>query len=97
MADVGVREDYTLVLSKREFVMVTKALCGKLDPGRKVEHPAGELEEAKLLGLRLLEYAADKHGERVDAFVHARELAEVASAGNGEPAPKTAGGKVRET
>jgi hypothetical protein len=53
--------EYTVTLTKREFVLVTKALCGKLEyvprtVSRKgVDIIQDDIEEAKQLGVNLVE------------------------------------------
>ena len=68
MGDVVVREDYQLVLTKREFTLVTKALVGKLDPERDVS-------EARVLGVDLMCRAVESLKSKQTAMAHATERA----------------------
>jgi hypothetical protein len=53
--------EYTISLTKRQFVLVTKALCGKLDYEPRIVSRKGvdivqdDIEEAKELGVDLME------------------------------------------
>ncbi len=61
--NVTSREEYRLELSKREFVLVTKGLCGKLRPE--------ESSEAVQLGLDLISRARERMAELAACFEHA--------------------------
>ena len=61
--DVLFNTEIKLVLTKREFTLITKALVGKL--------PTEEVAEAQNLGLALIDRARQRHEERAGDFDHA--------------------------
>jgi hypothetical protein len=63
---------YRLDLSKREFTLITKALCGKLSA-----HARGgdEVAEANRFGKELMAKSHDRLVEKLDASARARKQA----------------------
>lgn len=68
-----IQEEYTLILTKREYTLVTKALVGKLDPGAK--GIGDEIAEAREFGLKLMTRATEAMGAKFDALNHALKIA----------------------
>ena len=68
--NLTIAETFKLEFSKRELTLVTKALCGKLNPDK------GELGEARELGLLLLNQTAERLSEKLQAVDRATQLAE---------------------
>jgi hypothetical protein len=68
MAEISCELSVTLVLNKREFALVQKALCGALRaPSPELNEPA----EARELGLRLLQIFAESLQTKAAAAAHA--------------------------
>lgn len=63
LVDVKVGVRIELALEKRELVLITKALCGKLR--------AAETQEAEALGFQLLEAFVNELGIKKEAAEHA--------------------------
>lgn len=66
--DLGLEVEVVLRLTKREMVLVSKALCGRLRPGP-------ETEEALGLGRDMAAKFAHEMGERARAAEHASQKA----------------------
>jgi len=66
-------EIYKLELTKREFVLVTKALTGALKDKRGKGETETEIARAHALGVDMIEAARDRMTEKLDALARVQE------------------------